>query len=302
LVDFLAGALAVLLLLSAGGAVGQELTPRSYWPAPKGTKVAFVGYAHSTGDTLLDPSVPLYGINSKLDGAVLGYLQTVSLFDRSANLLIELPYADGKTEGFIESTPATGNYSGLGDIALTVSVNLMGAPSMTPQAFRELRASPRPILGASVKVVAPTGDYDSDRLLNVGSNRWAVRPEIGYILPLRPQLLLEVHGGVWFFGDDDEFVAGSKKQDPVYAAQLHLVRRFSPGLWASLDLNYYTGGRQTIGGKRLGDVQRNARLGFTLVAPFAGRHAIKIGYAGGVVTEFGTDYDQFLIAYQVLLD
>ena len=296
----------VLLLaacsLSAPGVSGQELTPRAYWPTPEGTRVAVAGYAYSTGDNLFDPSIPLYNVDSKLHAAVLAYLQTIDLAGRSANIVFELPYADGETSGFIETTPATGKYSGMSDLSVTLSVNLMGAPSMTPQEFQALRADPHPILGASLKVVAPTGTYDSDKLLNVSGNRWAIKPEIGYMIPLAPKWLLELEAGVWLFGDDDDFVAGKKEQDPIYAFEAHLVKRFKPGFWASLDANYYTGGRQTIGGNRLRDVQRNARIGATLVVPFAGRHAIKIGYATGTITNYGTDFDQFFLSYQVLLN
>ena len=288
--------------LFASGTVGQELTPRAYWPAPEGTKVAVAGYAYSSGDTLFDRSIPLYGVDSELNSFVLAYLQTINLAGRSANLTFELPYSDGKTTGFIETTPAQGKYDGFSDLAVTLSVNLSGAPSMNREQFQALRADPRPLFGASIKVVAPTGTYNPDKLLNVSGNRWAVRPGIGYVVPLAPKWLLELGGAVWFFGDDNDFVAGKKEQDPVYAAELHLIHRFSPGFWASLDANYYKGGRQTIGGNRLADVQRNSRVGATLVVPFARRHAIKIGYAAGVVTEFGTDFDQFLLAYQVLLN
>jgi len=295
-----------LLILTCFSSVpvtlGQELTPRAYWPTPEGTKVAVIGYAHSSGDTLFDRSIPLYGVESDLDSTVLAYLQSFSLAGRSANITLELPYSDGETDGFIETIPASGKYSGFSDIGVTLSFNLVGAPSMTPQEFQALRADPHPILGASIKVVAPTGDYNPDRLLNVGANRWAVKPELGYMLPLAPKWLLELEAGVWLFGDDDDFVAGKKEQDPIYAFEAHLVRRFKPGFWASLDANYYTGGRQTIGGDRLRDVQRNGRIGATLVVPFAGRHAIKIGYATGSVTNYGTDFDQFFLSYQVLLN
>jgi len=157
----------VLLVLCLWTTVGaaQELSPRAFWPAPEGTKVAIVGWSYSTGDVLMDPSLPIYGVDSKIDTAFLGYLQTFSLWGRTTNVV---------------------------------------------------------------------------------------------------------------------------------------VKRFKPGFWASLDLNYFKGGRQTIGGERLADVQRNSRVGGTIVVPFHGRHAVKVGYSTGVVTDFGTDFNQFLVSYQVL--
>ena len=172
---------------------------------------------------------------------------------------------------------------------------------MTLEQFQQFRADPEPVIGASLKVVAPTGDYDSDKLINVGGNRWATRAQVGSIIPVRPTWLLELAAGVWLFGDDDEFLPGKRQQDPIYSAQANVIKRIRPGLWASLDLTYFEGGRSTIGGNRLRDVQQNLKVGGTLVVPFGGRHAIKIGYANGTVTKYGSDFDQFLLTYQMLL-
>lgn len=173
---------------------------------------------------------------------------------------------------------------------------------MTPKDFLELRANPRSILGASIKVLAPTGRYEKGRLINVGSHRWSFKPELGYIIPLAERWLLELDLGAWFFTVDDDFLTGTREQRPIFAAQVHVVKRFKPGFWASLDVNYFTGGQQTIGGSEHIDWQQNSRIGGTIVVPFLGRHAIKVGYSFGAYTKFGNDFDQFLLSYQVLLN
>lgn len=294
-------ALCLLIYILPLPVVAQELTPRLYWPAPQGTKVLVTGYSHASGDVFFDRSIPLYGVDSSINVGILAYLHTLSLWGRSSNFLVELPYTWGNTKGFIGETPARRDFSDFGDLRFNLTFNLLGAPSMTREEFLEFRAKPRPIIGASLKVVAPTGDYDSNKLINVGGNRWATRLQLGSIIPLRPTWLLELEGGVWFFGDDDEFLPGAREQDPIYSAQVNLIKRIRPGLWASLDLTYFGGGRQTIGGEKLSDVQHNVKLGGTVVVPFAGRHAIKVGYANGAVTKYGSDFDQFLVTYQVLL-
>jgi len=280
----------------------QELTPRAYWPAPKGINVAVVGYVYAHGDVFFDPSIPLYGVDSEVNIALLAYLRTFSLWGRTTNVLVEQPYQWGTTKGILVDTPAEGSVSGFGDLGVTLTINLHGAPAMTPPEFQVLRGKPHPILGASLKVVAPTGKYDPNRLLNEGGNRWAVKAELGYIIPLRPKVLLEIEGGAWVLGDDDEFIAGRREQEPIVGFEFHLVRRFKPGFWASLDANFFFGGRQTIAGTELVDVQRNSRLGATVVVPFKGRHAVKIGYAKGLFAEFGTDFDQFLVSYQTVFN
>ena len=298
----LAASVLMFAALAAHSVAAQELTPRAYWPAPKGTKVLVIGYSKAEGDVLFDPSIPLYGVDSELNAGLLAYMQTLSLWGRTSNLIVELPYVWGETRGLVGDTPASRKYSGFSDLGVTLSVNLMGAPSMTGEDFLAFRADPHPILGVSLKVIAPTGEYDGARLINESANRWALKGELGYTLPLSSKWLLDFEAGALFFGDDDEFVAGKKEQDPIYSAQMHVIRRFSPGFWGSLNFNYFTGGRQTIDGVRLGDVQRNSRLGATFVFPVAKGHAIKLGYAVGWLTRFGTDFDQILITYSRVLN
>jgi hypothetical protein len=288
----------IVLLLAAGGpAAAQDLTPRTYWPAPNGTQLFVFGYAHQTGDVVTDPSIPITGVDSRIDSAVLAYQQTIDLFGRTGNFQLEVPYVDGTTTGMVSNEPGRRDVSGFGDIAATLTINLLGAPSMSPADFQELRPQPRPILGASLKIVAPTGEYEADRLINIGTNRWAARLQLGYIRPLSRKWLLEISAGAWFFEDNDEFLGVTREQDPIAALNFHLVRRFSPGFWGSVDLNYYLGGHTTIDGERRADLQRNSRLGFSIAYPFRRRHGVKLGISEGVVTESGGDFRTITLNY-----
>jgi hypothetical protein len=278
----------------------QELSPRSFWPAPRGTKIAVFGYSRSSGDVLMDPSLPIYGGESKINTGFLAYMQTFSLLGRTSNFVVELPYSWGTSKGFLLEYPLQGDFSGFNDLGVTLAVNLFGAPSMNPSEFVELRAKPRQMLGASVKVVFPAGYYDANRLINVGANRWATKAEVGYLAPLTDRWILEFEGGAWFFSDDDDFLPGKRKQNPIFSAEVHLIRRFKPGFWASAEANFFVGGDQTIGGNQLIDLQRNSRIGGTVMVPFLDRYSLKVGYSTNIVTDFGTDFDQFLVSYQVV--
>jgi len=295
------GIVTLLCSVWSPGAAAQELSPRTFWPAPVGTKALILGAQQVSGDVLLDPSVPLHDGSSTINSGFLGYMHFFDLWGRTSNLLLEMPYSWGVAKGVLGDTPVHRDFSGLSDAGVTLTVNLIGAPAMTPSGFQMLRANPRPILGLSLKVLMPTGQYDDDRLVNVGGNRWATRVKLGAILPLRPKWLLELEGGAWFFGDDEDFVAGKREQDPIYAFEAHLIRDFTPRLWASLNANFFVGGRQTIGGIEHVDVQRNRRFGVTLVAPFGGRNAFKFGYSLGTRTRYGSDFSQFLVVYQRVL-
>lgn len=282
--------------------LAQELTPRLFWPTPKGTKVLVAGYAHLGGDIYFDSSVPIEGADSRINTGIVAYAQTLDLWGRTSNILFSLPYVKGTAKGLVDGVPGERDFSAFGDVSMTLNFNLRGAPSMNTEAFLAFREDPQPLLGASIKVIAPTGEYYSDRLVNVGANRWTTRFKLGSVYPLRPEWLFELSASAWLFSDDKDFVSGNKEQKPIYSAEANLIKRIRPGLWASLDVTYYYGGRQTIAGKPLRNTQSNVKLGGTLVVPFLRRHAIKIGYAHGVITRYGEDFNQFLLSYQVVLD
>lgn len=283
-------------------AIAQELAPRAYWPSPVGTKVATVGVSYVTGDAVPDRSLPLTGVDSTISTVHFGYRQTVNLWDRTANFTIELPLTSGETVG-VQDTGVDLNrdYDGVGDLAATFSINFMGAPAMDGQQFGSLRQNPHPILGGSIKLVAPTGTYNPKRLINVGANRWAVKAELGYIAPLNPKWLVELSVGTWFFADNDEFLGFTKEQEPVLTMQGHLIHRFSPGFWVSLDMNYYNGGRSTIGGNKLNDLQRDSKIGANVVYPIGKGKAVKVGYSNGSLNDSDEAFHVFMLSYQHIL-
>ena len=281
----------------SNGAPAQELAPRAYWPAPKGTNVVVVGYQYSTGDIVTDPSLPIPGVDSKINFALFSYQHTLSLFGRTANLQFNLPYTWGSTEGFAEGEFRNRHISAMADARIRLSVNLRGAPTMDVAGFQALRAKPRTIIGASVMVQAPTGGYEPDKLINAGTNRWAVKPALGVIWPVRPTWLVEFELGAWIFGDNDNFLGTTRQQDPILSSEFHLVKRIRPGFWASLDVNYYVGGRTTVGQDLRADLQRNSRIGGTVLFPFKSRHAIRAGFSTGIVTEPAGDFETFTLDY-----
>ena len=287
----------MLLLAVAPSVFSQELTPRAYWPAPNGTKFVLAGYAYSTGDVVTDPTLPVAGVDSSIHQGVIAYQQTISLAGRTTNFQMQLPYADSSTTGLLAGTPVNREVSGVGDFSATLAINLMGAPSMTREEFQEFRKNPKPILATSLKVVVPTGEYEPDKLINVGTNRWAGKLKLGYLRPMPGRWVLEMAAGVWVFQDNDEFLGVTREQEPVTALDLNVVKRFRPGFWGSIDANYFLGGRTTVDGDKNADFQRNSRLGFSLAYPFGGGQAVKFSFSAGVVTSSGNDYNTLLLNY-----
>ena len=91
-----------------------------------------------------------------------------------------------------------------------------------------MKRTPRTTLGASLSISAPTGQYDPDKLINIGTNRWAFKPEIGLTIPHGPWMF-DVFAGVWLFSANPDFFGGvHREQDPMPTLQGHVSYTFRP--------------------------------------------------------------------------
>jgi hypothetical protein len=287
----------ILAALAFRPALGQELTPRAYWPLPTGTNVMVLSYQRNSGDILIDPSLPITGVTSKIDYFQAAYQRAFDFLGRTATAQLSVPYADGQSSGIVDGEFRVRRVSGFTDARLRLAVNLAGAPAMDAAGMRALRSNPRTIVGASLLIQGPSGEYDEDRLFNLGTNRWSIKPAVGMIIPVAPTWLFEAEVGAWFFGDNDDFLGQTRQQDAIVSAEMHLIKRFRPGFWASLDANYYFGGETRVGDQFRDDLQRNSRAGVTFVVPVQGRHAVRGSYSTGVTTESGGDFELFSLSY-----
>ncbi len=287
----------LLLIGSLSPAFGQKLSPRAYWPAPVGTKVLSLGVAYQRGEVVTDPALAIEGAEATLTALQVGYVQIVSLGGRTASLAVVIPRLEGTFRGIVDEAPARLDLEGAGDVSLILGYNFLGAPAMTPKEFQTFRQAPKRVLGLSFELRLPTGQYDPARIVNLGGNRWAIKPEIGYLIPMRRGYVLEMALGAWIYGDNDEFLGETRSQDPLFALAIHLVRRQKGPFWTSLDLNFYTGGRSLIAGERNDDRLRNSRLGATIVFPFKKGHALRFAGSTSIKTDAGGSYNSFLIAY-----
>jgi hypothetical protein len=293
---------ALLLLLFLVAPVtfsrGQELEPRAFWIGPVKTNAATFSYAYSTGDFAFDPSVPVEGVESTVNSLQAGYYHSLNFFGRSSNLTLTLPYAWGPSQGEVLGDFQQVHLSGLGDPRLRFSVNLLGAPAMTIPEFQEFRRKHRTILGLAFRVQFPLGQYDPNRLVNLGSNRWAFKPQLGVIHPIKPDWLIELSVGSWFFTENRDFVGSVRQQDPLLDGQFHLIHRIGLGFWAAFDATYYWGGRTTVDGEKRFDLQRNMNAGGTISIPVARGHNIKFTGNTGLSIDYGGDRTTFAVAYQ----
>jgi hypothetical protein len=169
--------------------------------------------------------------------------------------------------------------SGFGDPQLRFAVNLIGGPALTPQQFRT--RTPQTTLGASLTVLCPYGEYLPSKLINIGTNRWAFKPELGLSHPAG-KWSFELYAGVWFFTDNTDFFGGHvRTQNPLASYQTHVIYNVNPRTWAAFDFTYYSGGQTTLDGERKDDRQNNTRGGLTFAVPITPHQSIKASWANG---------------------
>ncbi len=293
------GALAAVFLLNAAAAaVAQELEPRAYSPNPTGANFVLLGYGYSRGDVVFDAALPFRDVQARINTSPLSYGRTFGLLGRTASATLVLPYVWGSVEGEVGEEFRRITRSGLADLRGRLAVNLVGGPALRPPEFARRR--PSRTLGASLWIVAPTGQYDPAKLINLGSNRWSFKPELGLSFP-RGLWVLELYGGAWLFTDNGDFYGGSKrKQRPIGSFQAHVAHTFKPRLWFSGDATFYVGGSTTVDGVRQDDRQENSRLGLTLAVPLGRHHSIKAAWASGFTTRVGGDFQTFSVGWQYL--
>ena len=288
---------AVLILIVASFSSAQELEPRAYSPSPTGANFVLVTYGRTTGDVLFDPSIPVTDVVARINAGAALYGRTFGLFGRAANIGIALPYIVGTLEGNLGGEFTSVRRSGLGDGRMRVAVNLVGGPALKPAEFA--KRTPHTTLGVSVVVVAPTGQYDPSKLVNLSTNRWVLKPELGLSVP-RGRWTFDVYAGAWLFGDNTNFYGGSiRSQEPMTVLQGHVSYTIRPRLWLAGDATFYAGGRTAVDSVKKDDRQENSRAGLTLSIPL-GRHSLKLAWSEGTTTRIGGDFRTLAVAWQYL--
>lgn len=288
-----AAALVLGAFLPAGA---QQLEPRAYSASPTGATFAGASYAHSSGDVLFDASLPFTDVSARIHVVAPFYLRTFGLLGRQASVGVVIPYAWGTVEGNVQEQYRRADRSGFADPGVRLAVGLLGAPALAPAEFSARK--PTTFLGTSLTVTAPAGEYDPAKLVNLGTNRWGFKPELGVSHPIG-KWWIEGYAGVWIFTHNDDFFGGQHRaQDPLAVVQGHVVRVFKPGLWAALNGTYYRGGSTTLNGVQNADRQANTRVGATVAIPLWRGQTLKFAAAKGASTRIGSALTTFGITWQ----
>jgi len=256
----------------------------------------------SGADIFIDPALLLDNVKMELETWAGKYIRTFSLFDRSARIDVTQAYQKGKWTGKLDGTPASTSREGWSDTFVRVAMNLYGAPPLRGKVFAAYRSEVdvETLIGIGLAVRLPTGEYMEDKLINLGQNRFVFRPQLG-VTHTRGKWTTEATGEIAFYTDNDEFFNGSTlEQKPLYIVHGHLIRTFSPGLWASVSLGYDYGGEKTINGIDKDDKQQNIAWKFSFAYPINRASGVKVSYIG-TRTEESTGFDSETLAASLSL-
>jgi hypothetical protein len=294
----------LVLCIAAPFCRAQGLSPRAYVTPPTHSNAITLTYSFQDGDVVFDPSIPIQNAHGRISTELLTCYRTLDFFGRSANASVTLPYAVGKFEGQVLGANQSLYRSGLGGLTGRFSVNLYGAHAMPLKEYLKWRQ--KLLIGASLLVTTPTGQYDPARLINIGNNRWAFKPEVG--LSRRwGNWMLDAYVAWWFFTANNNFFSslpGSKPPNQQTEAtmgvtELHLSYNIKPRFWLSIDGNYWHGGETSLNGKPTPTtLQANSRLGTTASIPLNRHQSIKISYSGGTYVTFGGAFQNLQVGWQ----
>lgn len=287
-------------MAGAAPLAAQDLAPRAYVITALHSNAVTITWGFFNGGVNFNGTVPIANAMGTYYVPTLTYYHSLNFFNRSANFTASLPYGVGNFRGDVSGQTQAVYRSGLLDAIFRISVNLLGGRAMRPNEMANWKQ--KRLLGASLKVVAPTGQYSATKLVNWGSNRWAFKPEIGYS-ERWGHWVLDGYAGVWFYTRNpasfDGPVVAPQAEAPVGALEGHLSYDIRPRLWLSLDVNFWAGGITSLSGtQNLQTKQTGSRIGATASIPISKHQSIKASYSDGTYIRFGGNFHNVSVAWQ----
>ncbi len=274
----------------------QTLEPKLYANIPIGLSFLLVGYGYSEGAIPDNLSLGLEDPNLNIHSTFLAYGKTFDISGHNTKFDIILPYTTLNGTALYLGDPVTRDVQGIGDTKVRLSFNIFGAPALSLQEFASYQ--PDTVLGVSLQVTIPTGQYDSSKLVNIGTHRWAIKPGIGISKTIK-DYTFEFSADAEFYSSNDDFYGDIKrKQDPIYSTQVHVLYKFRRAMWLGIGATYYWGGEFFNDGVGTDNELRNSRIGATFALPINKHYSIKLYGNSGVNTRYGTDFDAIGIAWQ----
>lgn len=276
-------------------AFSQDLEPRVYANVPKKLNVAAFGYVFMDGNVLTDPSLPISDFTLQSHNLAASYVRTFGLANKLARVQVSLPFTFMDGSAMVNGAMVTGSRTGFADMKVRFGINLLGSPALDKMNFRSFEQ--KTILGVSLVTSVPTGRYYGDKRVNIGTNRWGIKPEIG-ISKKFSHVYAEAYGGVWFYTDNNDFLGKKMEQKPTYSLQAHASYYFKNNMWVGFNTNWFFGGKTIVDGVSEASEIDNWRVGGTFSTPIGKGQSIKLQYHVGAYTNNGLNYYALSAVYQ----
>jgi hypothetical protein len=245
---------------------------------------------------LLDPAISIEDLDATVHGFVAGYARSVNLFGKSGLIDAVIPFAAGDWSGLVNQQQQSTSRNGFGDPRIRISWNLAGAPALTHAEYKDYQQ--KTIFGVNLQIYLPLGQYFPDRLINLGSNRFTIRPQIGLSHRIN-NWYLEAYTSIWYFAKNPDFWGGNElTQNTLFTTKIHLIRSLPKGKWLAFNAGYANGGTSYVNGEKRDSHISTFRLGGTIALPIGLKHSLKLYGFTTFRMDKGSDYDLLAIAYQ----
>jgi len=287
-------------LLFAGSLLAQDLEPRAISRMPTGANIVIASYGYSNGSILLDNSLSIKDLNASLNNFAVAYMRSFKLFNRLAKFDAVLPMSHGHFKGLVSEMDSTTNRFGLGDPSLRLAVLLVGTEPLGIKEFANEELKPFK-LGVWVRLRMPLGQYDPDKLINLGTNRWAFKFGIGASYTIKRKFIIETHLNTWVFTENKDFYGGNAyKQTLLLAGQLHMTYLINPNIWIAGSIGLSGLGETVMNGESNEDADAELRYGMAMAYRVKKQHTLKLAVTSGLSTRYGADLTTVLIGYQFI--
>ena len=294
--------LPLIAFLLPGQAKAQDLEPRRWGHLPSGMTIVGVGYAYTDSFVYFSPFWKITDTSAEINSFGVNAIYTFDMAGKSARVSFLLPYVSGRWEGDVDNEYEVVKRHGFADPRLRLSVNLYGAPALKGAEYTQYRAGHEnnTVVGASLAVSAPLGQYYEHELINISTNRWTMRPQIG-VVHSRGPWAFELTGSVFLFSDNKNFIDNARlEQKTMYTAQAHVIYDFKPGLWASLSTAYGSGGRVYLENTKTAFEVDNWLWAASFGFPIGKTQSMRLAWLSGrTQNDVGRDSDNLLLSWSM---
>jgi hypothetical protein len=277
-------------------ACAQFSDPRIYQNSPVGINQLELSYTYVRTDTSLDTSLIITGAEFNVNQGIVDYTRYFGFLHRLMWIEAGVPVAG--LRGSISSTNIQGSVTGAGDSSYALAMLLKGGPALTVKQFEHYQ--PTTTLGVGLTMTAPTGSYQANKILNLGSDRWSFKPEIGLSHPFGPQQkwYLDAYANVYFYTDNTSYHAVEiLRQQPLPGLEGHISYSFNDNVWVAFDTRYSFRGTTFVDGVTQDNAQQNFILGSEVNISLNSRNSLVLEFAKALVHNNGPSVVGFSVKY-----